>query len=109
MAIGEAFDGSGEVFLGRFTDGRNWVDYFPADAGRFGVQVSAVSAYFQRQTDNATDFAIGGATSGTLAQTAHLKISALYGLAQMISLRESIRSRRSQISKTKSGGFRGQE
>jgi phospholipase/lecithinase/hemolysin len=45
---GETFDGSGEVFLGRFTDGRNWVDYFPADAGRFGVQISAVSAYFQR-------------------------------------------------------------
>lgn len=62
---GETFDGSGEVFLGRFTDGRNWVDYFPADAGRFGVQISAVSAYFQDQTnDNATDFAVGGATSG---------------------------------------------
>jgi phospholipase/lecithinase/hemolysin len=62
---GETFDESGEVFLGRFTDGRNWVDYFPADAGRFGVQISAVSAYFQDQTnDNATDFAVGGATSG---------------------------------------------
>jgi phospholipase/lecithinase/hemolysin len=61
---GETFDGSGEVFLGRFTDGRNWVDYFPADAGRFGVQISAVSAYFQDQTnDNATDFAVSGATS----------------------------------------------
>jgi outer membrane lipase/esterase len=63
---GKAFDGSGEVFLGRFTDGRNWVDYFPADAGRLGVQVSVISPYFQGQTDdNATDFAIGGATSGT--------------------------------------------
>ena len=62
---GETFDRSGEVFLGRFTDGRNWVDYFPADAGRFGVQISAVSAYFQDPTnDNATDFAVGGATSG---------------------------------------------
>jgi outer membrane lipase/esterase len=62
---GETFDGSGEVFLGRFTDGRNWVDYFPADARHSGVQISAVSAYFQDQTnDNATDFAVGGATSG---------------------------------------------
>ena len=27
---GETFDGSGEVFLGRFTDGRNWWTIFPA-------------------------------------------------------------------------------
>jgi phospholipase/lecithinase/hemolysin len=47
------------------TGATGWI-IFPADAGRLGVQVSVVSAYFQGQTDDkATDFAIGGATSGT--------------------------------------------
>jgi phospholipase/lecithinase/hemolysin len=62
---GETFDGSGEVFLGRFTDGRNWVDYFPGVANHFHVQIPPVSAYFQNpSSENASDFAISGSTSG---------------------------------------------
>jgi phospholipase/lecithinase/hemolysin len=62
---GETFDGSGAVFLGRFTDGRNWVDYFPGVAKYFHVHIPAVSAYFQDPGDeNASDFAVGGSTSG---------------------------------------------
>ena len=62
---GETFDGSGEVFLGRFTDGRTWVDYSPGVANHFHVQISAVSAYFQDpSSQNASDFAISGSTSG---------------------------------------------
>jgi phospholipase/lecithinase/hemolysin len=55
----------GEIFPGRWTDGQNWVDYFPGVAESFGVYVPAVTAYLQdSQNDNATNFAIGGATSG---------------------------------------------
>ena len=30
LPYGETFDGSGLIFPGRFTDGQNWVDYFPS-------------------------------------------------------------------------------
>jgi len=66
---GETFDGTGALFLGRFTDGRNWVDYFPSVAKHSGIQISAVTAYLQdpnNTNDNATDFAISGSTSGDL-------------------------------------------
>ena len=32
---GDTFDGTNRVFPGRFTDGQNWVDYFPAAAHHF--------------------------------------------------------------------------
>jgi phospholipase/lecithinase/hemolysin len=55
----------GDTFPGRFTDGQNWVDYFPAVARSFGVDVSNVTAFLQDPTNgNATNFAVGGATSG---------------------------------------------
>ena len=69
---GETFDRTGAVFLGRFTDGQNWVDYFPGIAKGFGVNISPVTAWLQDPTnsdDNATDFAIGGSTSRELSVT----------------------------------------
>jgi phospholipase/lecithinase/hemolysin len=55
----------GDTFPGRFTDGQNWVDYFPGVAESFGTDVSVATAYFQNpQSANATNFAVGGATSG---------------------------------------------
>jgi phospholipase/lecithinase/hemolysin len=55
----------GDTFPGRFTDGGNWVDYFPRVAKCFGVVESGAPAYFQNiQNANATNFAVGGATSG---------------------------------------------
>jgi len=55
----------GDTFPGRFTDGRNWVDYFPRVAKCFGVDVQAPTAYFQNmKSATATNFAVGGATSG---------------------------------------------
>src|SRR6516165_166605 len=66
-AYGETFDGTGAVFLGRFTDGQNWVDYFPGIAEQFGVHIPPVTAYQQNPNiDSATDFAVGGATSADL-------------------------------------------
>ena|SRR5208282_3280872 len=65
---GTTYDSSGKpgkIFPGRWTDGRNWVDYFPRVARSFGVHIPAVTAYLQdKQNDNATNFAVGGATSG---------------------------------------------
>lgn len=65
---GTTYDRSGKpglIFPGRWTDGQNWVDYFPGVAQSFGVDIPPATAYFQDgQTDNATNFAIGGATSG---------------------------------------------
>ena len=64
---GKTFDPTGPSgpFLGRFTDGQNWVDYFPGIAERFHVDISPVTAYLQDpNNDNATDFAVGGSTSG---------------------------------------------
>lgn len=62
---GTTYDNSGAVFRGRWTDGQNWVDYLPGVAQSFGVDIAPVTAYFRdRQADTATNFAIGGATSG---------------------------------------------
>jgi phospholipase/lecithinase/hemolysin len=42
-----------------------WVDYLPTVAQALGVQIPPATAYFLNRTDeNATDFAIAGATSG---------------------------------------------
>ena len=61
---GETFDGTGP-FPGRFTDGQNWVDYFPQVANSFGVYVPSVNAFFKDHMG--TNFAIGGSTSEVLA------------------------------------------
>src|SRR6266481_3103825 len=69
FAYGETFDPTGPPgpFLGRFTDGQNWVDYFPGIAHQFGVHISPVTAYQQNpDNDSATDFAVGGSTSADL-------------------------------------------
>jgi phospholipase/lecithinase/hemolysin len=64
---GETFDGTGARFLGRFTDGRNWVDYFPGVAKQFHLDISRVTAWLQDpNNESATDFAVGGSTSGDL-------------------------------------------
>src|SRR5271166_6123480 len=64
---GQTFDGTGAIFLGRFTDGQNWVDYFSGIAEQFHVDISPVTAWWQDpNNDNATDFAVGGSTSGNL-------------------------------------------
>jgi thermolabile hemolysin len=70
---GHTYDASGndlgDTFPGRFTDGQNWVDYFPAVAQSFGVNVSKATAFLQDQSNgNATNFAVGGATSGDALQ-----------------------------------------
>jgi len=68
-AYGETFDGTGAIFFGRFTDGQNWVDYFPSVAKHFDIDISPVNAYLQDPNNtnaNATDFAIGGSTSGVI-------------------------------------------
>src|SRR6516164_5333900 len=67
---GVTFDGTGAIFLGRFTDGQNWVDYFPEIAKRFGINISPVTAWLLDPTnsnDNATDFGVGGSTSRDLS------------------------------------------
>jgi len=61
---GDTYDKSGNTFPGRFTDGQNWVDYFPGVAKSFGVDIQAATAYLQNpQSATATNFAVGGATS----------------------------------------------
>jgi phospholipase/lecithinase/hemolysin len=83
-AYGETFDPTGPLgpFLGRFTDGQNWVDYFPGIAQQFGVHISPVTAYQQNPSnDSATDFAVGGATSADL----NVINGALGGLLSQIS------------------------
>jgi phospholipase/lecithinase/hemolysin len=54
-------------FMGRFSNGPIWVDYFPSVA-RSVAHFGTVTAFFAAQHPNghATDFAIGGATSGQL-------------------------------------------
>ena len=62
---GNAYDKSGEVvskFPGRFTDGQNWVDYFPTIANHF----PSVTPYWK---DGGTNFAVGGSTSTDLLES----------------------------------------
>jgi outer membrane lipase/esterase len=64
---GVAFDGTNGFYPGRFTDGQNWVDYFPAVAKSFGVDIPPSTAHFQTLSDdNSTNFAVGGSTSGNV-------------------------------------------
>jgi hypothetical protein len=124
-------------FDGRYSNGPNWVDYFHGIAEHFNVDISLPTPWLQDPTnrdDNATDFAVGGSTSGDLnvlnetfptlptfpkfpdqimatqgtsaAQTMPLTICALFGLARMISLQESDLQRRSQTLKAQSKIFR---
>jgi hypothetical protein len=54
---GVAFDGTNDFYSGRFTDGQNWVDYFPVVAKSFGVDIPPSTAHFQAgSNDNATNF-----------------------------------------------------
>lgn len=62
---GDTFGSSGKEgynFPGRFTDGQNWVDYFPSIANHF----LSVTAYWK---DGGTNFAVGGSTSKDLLQS----------------------------------------
>jgi phospholipase/lecithinase/hemolysin len=60
---GSTFDGTRRTFPGRFTDGQNWVDYFPLVACHFGT----ITAFYADPTDG-TDVAVGGSTSANLLQ-----------------------------------------
>jgi phospholipase/lecithinase/hemolysin len=54
-------------FQGRYSNGPNWVDYFPGIANYFHVDISLPTPWLKDPTnsdDNATDFAVGGSTSG---------------------------------------------
>jgi phospholipase/lecithinase/hemolysin len=54
-------------FGGRYSNGPNWVDYFQGIAKNFNVDISLPTPWLQDPTnsdDNATDFAVGGSTSG---------------------------------------------
>jgi phospholipase/lecithinase/hemolysin len=60
------FPGS-PYFGGRYSNGPNWVDYFPGIARDFKVVISQPVPWLKSKTesnDNATDFAVGGSTSG---------------------------------------------
>jgi phospholipase/lecithinase/hemolysin len=52
-------------YMGRFSNGPNWVDYFPSVAPSV-AHFGPITAFFAAQlpNDHATDFAVGGATSG---------------------------------------------
>jgi outer membrane lipase/esterase len=52
-------------FNGRFSNGPNWVDYFPSVAPSV-AHFAPVTAFYaaQQPNDHATNFAIGGSTSG---------------------------------------------
>jgi phospholipase/lecithinase/hemolysin len=65
---GQTFDGSPrQNFPGRYTDGRNWVDYFPSVAKHF----DSITSFFPvpPETKAGTNFAIGGSTSAILLQS----------------------------------------
>jgi outer membrane lipase/esterase len=74
VPYGDAYSSLGKVvkyFPGRFTDGQNWADYFPKVARFFGGDVSTVSPFPflegpLKASDDTTNFAVGGATSGDL-------------------------------------------
>jgi outer membrane lipase/esterase len=52
------------TFPGRFTDGRNWVDYFPGVANHF----DSITAFYANPA-NGTNVSIGGSTSANLLQS----------------------------------------
>jgi hypothetical protein len=83
---GNTYDSLGNLTAnplpGRWTDGKNWVDYLPDVAGTFGGHFPPVTAFFPDPlNDNATNFAIGGSTSGDV----NVAIGALYGFQTQIS------------------------
>jgi outer membrane lipase/esterase len=67
-------------FMGRFSNGPNWVDYFPCVA-RSVAHLGPVTAFFAapQPNDHATDFAIGGATSGQVNQQIGAYLASLGG------------------------------
>jgi GDSL-like Lipase/Acylhydrolase len=117
-------------FQGRYSNGPNWVDYFPGIASHFNVDISLPTPWLKDPTnsdDNATDFAVGGSTSGDLnvlngafpkfpdqimAYQARLGSNnaaddlCVIWIAQMISLQESNLQRRSRTLKEQSKIFR---
>ena len=74
-AYGVTFDGTNRFFPGRFTDGQNWVDYFPSVAPSV-AHFSPVTAYFN---DGGTNFAVGGSTSKDLTAQIHAYLFSLNG------------------------------
>jgi phospholipase/lecithinase/hemolysin len=71
LGYGHTYDTSGNIlkptFPGRFTDGQNWVDYLPGIAKSFGAYVPTLTPSLAHpENHNATNFAIGGATSGNI-------------------------------------------
>jgi phospholipase/lecithinase/hemolysin len=69
---GNTYDVTKETFPGRWTDGQNWVDYFPKVARFFGVSVAPTNAYKYLASETVdtggTNFAVGGALSGDLLE-----------------------------------------
>jgi phospholipase/lecithinase/hemolysin len=61
---GSTFNRTNQTFPGRWTDGRNWVDYFPYVAHHF----CPVTAFYLDRI-NGTNVAVGGSTSANLLQT----------------------------------------
>ena len=61
---GMTFDGTNRVFPGRWTDGQNWVDYFPSVAHHF----SPVTAFYPDPV-NGTNLAVAGSTSAQLLES----------------------------------------
>jgi phospholipase/lecithinase/hemolysin len=67
LPYGETFDGTNRIFPGRWTDGQNWVDYFPLVApatSHFGLITP-----FYANPISGTNVAIGGSTSADLLQS----------------------------------------
>lgn len=67
LPYGQTFDGTNRTFPGRWTDGQNWVDYFPLVAlvtNHFGP----ITPFYKNQT-NGTNIAVAGSTSADLLQS----------------------------------------
>jgi phospholipase/lecithinase/hemolysin len=83
---GNTYDSLGNLTAnplpGRWTDGKNWVDYLPDVAATLGGHFPPVTAFFPDPlNENATNFAIGGATSGDV----NVAIGPPYGFQTQIS------------------------
>jgi len=61
---GSTFNRTNQTFPGRWTDGRNWVDYFPLVARHF----NAITPFFPDPI-HGTNVAVGGSTSADLLQS----------------------------------------